>query len=90
MVSRDCKMCGAHFTAENPKARYCSPECSHKGKLKRSEESRARRRERYSAARRVERAQAELRKNALNEIVRRAEAAGMSYGNYVAKAEGRI
>lgn len=89
-----CKFCGAEFTPRNGYQKYCSTKCADKYRLEKNraycrehrEEILRNNREREARKKREaseEAREAEKRARRLDETVLAAEAAGLSYGQYV-------
>lgn len=77
-----CEECGLIFEKKRNNQRYCCPECSKAGRLRKS-------RENHRAARLAKQRQAKNRKPTLSEINQKARAAGMTYGKYMAQEYGK-
>lgn len=79
-----CKMCGAEFETSGHWAKFC-PECR---KRKQQDYNRRRYLEEKHDAEVAERyAAAEKQRKDMNEVLAKADAAGLSYGQYVAEKE---
>lgn len=79
-----CKMCGAEFEAVRQNAKFC-PECK---KQKRQDYRRRRYLEEKHGAEVAERyLAAEKQRKKMNDVLAKADAAGLSYGQYVAEEE---
>jgi predicted nucleic acid-binding Zn ribbon protein len=71
-----CMLCGTSFIAYTPNAKYCSDKCKHIMQLKYDEKNR----QKYAEKKKEQKKKA----NALADILKAAQEAGMSYGQYVA------
>lgn len=81
-----CKMCGAEFETSGHWAKYC-PECR---KQKQQDYNRRRYLEEKHGAEVAERyLVAEKKRKEMNDVLQQANAAGLSYGRYVAREEER-
>lgn len=83
-MTLQCKMCGAEFETSGHWAKFC-PECR---KRKQQDYNRRRYLEKKHDAEVAERyAAAEKQRKDMNEVLAKADAAGLSYGQYVAEEE---
>ena len=83
IYKRRCKMCGKAFETTEVRKYYCSPGCKKEGKNGFA-------REEYKRAR-VQKELNEIKaKSKLDSIAVAAKKAGISYGRYMARKEGKI
>lgn len=73
-----CEYCDLIFEKKKNNQRYCCPECSKAGRLRKS-------RDYHRAERLAKQKQKENKKPTLSDINQRARAAGMTYGKYMAQ-----
>lgn len=83
IIEAACEECGIIFDKKTNNQRYCCPECKKIGQRRKSRE--------YYRAHYVPKGQAEEKKKppSLTEINQKARAAGMTYGQYMAKEYGK-
>jgi len=70
MFDRTCPICGTRFVTDIGQQKYCDAECKEKA---------------YHAAQQRYRDRQKKKKGTLDDVVRAADAAGLSYGQYVAR-----
>ena len=82
-IEAACEECGIIFEKQANNQRYCCEECKKIGQRRKSRE--------YQRAKYVKKGQAEEKNKppSLTEINQRARAAGMTYGQYMAKEYGK-
>ena len=83
IIEAACEECGIIFDKKTNNQRYCCPECKKIGQRRKARE--------YYRAHYVPKGQAEEKKKppSLTEINQKARAAGMTYGQYMAKEWGK-
>lgn len=80
-MKRICKICGCEFAPETPNTWLCSAECREQNRYNHGHRrTREYAEEQYDASRR--------RNDSIRAIALKAEAAGMSYGKYIARRKG--
>lgn len=94
-----CIICGKEFTPTNRGGRekiVCSPECKkqrtrdlNKKNYKQNKEERDHQSADYALRKRIEKQMPKSKAKELTQLQKEAQAAGMSYGNYVAMTERR-
>lgn len=84
IYDRHCEFCGKDFVTDRANRKYC-PECSYEVTKAQTKASAKRCRERIKEQKKEEERLAEKKpvSESIEEIQRRARAAGMSYGQYV-------
>ena len=70
MFDRTCPICGTRFVTDIAQQKYCDAECKEKA---------------YHAAQQRYRDKKKKKKTTLDDTVRAADAAGLTYGQYVAR-----
>lgn len=82
-IEASCEECGKIFAKKTTNQRYCCPECQRAGRRRKA-------REYYLLEKRTKKAKGKKRPPSLTEINKKARAAGMTYGKYMAKEYGKL